>query len=77
MKLNQLKIDSYSSQMNQEELTQVKGGTTPLWVIGGALLLSGCTDNSSKYHITQIVNNSCEGTTDTTMNQVITMPPQN
>ena len=36
MSLNELKVDSYAAQVNKNELTNVKGGSTP--VCGSAVL---------------------------------------
>jgi len=45
MTLDQLRVDSYATQVNESELTEVKGGTTPLCVVivvAAGLLTSSC-----------------------------------
>ena len=45
MSLDELKVDSYAAQVNKNELTEVKGGTTPICVgvayVGAAILGGG------------------------------------
>lgn len=59
--LDQLKVDSYASQVSENELTEVKGGTSPVCiVIGAAVLLAGCSGNSNDCHTTVQTNTTVD-----------------
>ncbi|WP_299136865.1 hypothetical protein [uncultured Tenacibaculum sp.] len=69
MTLDQLRVDSYAAQVNENELTEVKGGSTWTCVTTGLSILadlitvggsgSGGSDTKTIYNKTTVDENGC------------------
>ncbi|WP_299136863.1 hypothetical protein [uncultured Tenacibaculum sp.] len=69
MTLDQLRVDSYAAQVNENELTEIKGGTSPVClIIVGAMLLTSCTE---KKECTKVTTKTCaDGSVEATTEKV-------
>ena len=69
LSIENLKVNSYSNQVPEKELTEVKGGTTPVCaVVVAALLLASCEEEKQ---CTETKVTTCsDGTQETTTKKV-------
>ena len=89
MSLDQLKVDSYAAQVSENELTDVKGGSTPLCVAAyaaaatvaaaavtaaGAVIAATINQPSCVPSTTTVINTNGQGQVTGTTTTIVTCP---